>query len=195
MQYYGKITCNFYEKVLAKNRHLIEHIEKLWSSASCEMTIEQLMAVEGNMREVYYKGFDIILDNPDFIFETRTKRPPKNFLNTLISFGNSFLYTIVLSEIYNTHLDPRIGYLHSTNNRRFTLNLDVAEIFKPIIIDRTIFTLIGRRMLTIKHFDKKLSGILLKDEGKKIFMQELDERLKTTIKHKKLGKHVVTADA
>ena len=169
---------------------IINRIEGYWSTANLDMSIEQLMAIEGNIRETYYSAFDTILNNPDFIFESRTKRPPKNSLNTLISFGNTILYTTVLSEIYNTHLDPRIGYLHSTNNRRFTLNLDVAEIFKPLLIDRIIFTLIGKKMLSSKHFNNKFSGILLKDEGKKIFIQELDDRLKTTINYKKLGKQI-----
>ena len=167
-----------------------EQVERLFGSIDLNMDINAMMAVEGNIRDTYYQTFDIILDDPDFTFEKRTRRPPQNNLNTLISFGNSLLYTAVLSEIYNTHLDPRIGYLHTSNNRRFTLNLDVAEVFKPILVDRAIFTLVGKKMITPKHFDKKTGGILLKDEGKKIFIQEMEDRLKTTINHKKLGRQV-----
>lgn len=133
----------------------LQQAEQLYQRLNYNMTIEEMMALEGNIRETYFSSFDEILGNPDFAFEKRTRRPPRNYLNTLISFGNSILYTIVLSEIYNTHLDPRIGYLHTTNNRRFTLNLDIAEIFKPIIVDRTIFTLVSKNMLSAKHFDKK----------------------------------------
>lgn len=168
----------------------INAIERLFQGADPGMPVEQLLAVEGNIRGTYYAAFDIILENSEFKFCKRTKRPPQNQMNTLISFGNSLLYTAVLSEIYNTHLDPRIGYLHSTNNRRFTLNLDVAEVFKPILIDRVIFTLIGKKMLEAKHFDSKFSGIFLKDEGRKIFVQEFEERMKTTINHKKLERQV-----
>lgn len=100
------------------------------------------------------------------------------------------MYTCVLSEIYKTHLDPRIGYLHTTNNRRFTLNLDVAEIFKPIIVDRTIFTLTGRKMLSEKHFEKKAGGVILNDAGKKVFVSQFNEKLKTTLMHKSLGREV-----
>jgi CRISPR-associated protein Cas1 len=132
----------------------------------------------------------MILQNPNFTFDKRTRRPPQNYLNTLISFGNSMIYTIVLSEIYSTHLDPRIGFLHTSNQRRFTLNLDIAEIFKPLLVDRVIFTLVGKKILSTKHFDKKGNGILLKDEGRKIFIQEMDNRLKTTINHKRLGRKV-----
>lgn len=150
----------------------------------------QLMAVEGHIREQYYKTFDSILQNKDFIFGQRSRRPPQNPLNTLISFGNSIMYTLVLSEIYKTHLDPRIGFLHATNFRRFTLNLDMAEIFKPIIIDRLIFSLIDKKMITKSDFEKQLGGILLKEKGKRKFVEELDKKLQTTINHRSIGRKV-----
>lgn len=152
--------------------------------------VSQLMAVEGHMRERYYHAFDIIINNKDFRFQERTRRPPKNNLNVLISFGNSIIYTMILSEIYKTHLDPRIGFLHATNFRRFTLNLDVAEIFKPIIIDRLIFSLLDKKMITKNDFVSQAGGLLLKEKGKKIFIEELDKKMETTIKPKKLGRSV-----
>lgn len=152
--------------------------------------IDELMAIEGHAREKYYEAFDYIINDPYFVFERRTRRPPLNALNALISFGNSICYTTVLSEIYKTYLDPRIGYLHTSNFRRFSLNLDVAEIFKPIMVDRLIFTLINKKMLTKKHFIKELNGILLNEDGRKVFITELDKRLKTTVNHRHLGKSV-----
>ncbi len=169
---------------------ILGQIQELLNSLNESMDINAMMAIEGNIRETYYQAFDMILQNHDFTFDKRTRRPPQNYLNTLISFGNSMIYTAVLSEIYNTHLDPRIGFLHTSNQRRFTLNLDIAEIFKPLLVDRVIFTLVGRKALSSKHFDKKGNGILLKDEGRKIFIQEMDNRLKTTINHKRLGRKV-----
>lgn len=156
---------------------------------TCKNT-EELMGIEGNIRDTYYKGFDKIIENDKFTFEQRTRRPPQNYLNTLISFGNSILYVLVLSEIYKTHLDPRIGYLHTTNFRRFTLNLDIAEIFKPIIIDRIIFTLISKKMISENDFEKDMGGILLKEKGRKLFVQEFDDKLGTTIQHRELGRQV-----
>ncbi|MED3906273.1 type I-B CRISPR-associated endonuclease Cas1b [Geobacillus thermodenitrificans] len=153
-------------------------------------TVEQLMAAEGHIREAYYASFDAIIRHPDFVFEKRTKRPPHNRLNALISFGNSIVYTMCLSEIYKTYLDPRIGFLHSTNFRRFSLNLDIAEIFKPIIVDRLIFTLVNRNMLSHKHFEKLTDGILLNEEGRKLFVSELEKKMQTTVQHRHLGKSV-----
>jgi CRISPR-associated protein Cas1 len=185
-----KKVLNYY---LLRGKPLKEYIDKI-EEFSKELSncndINQLMAIEGNIREEYYKTFDYILDNKHFVFESRTRQPPKNRLNALISFGNSLLYNVCLSEIYHTHLDPRIGFLHSTNMRRFTLNLDVAEIFKPIIVDRTIFTLINKNMFDKEHFEQKLDGIVLNDKGRKIFVEEFDEHLRTTIQHKKLQRSV-----
>ena len=183
-------VLKYYRNRDKKIEEQIDEILNLHDSLNNQESIEQMMAIEGNIREIYYSAFDKILENKDFKFDRRSKRPPRNKLNSLISFGNSMLYTIVLSEIYNTHLDPRIGYLHSTNNRRFTLNLDVAEIFKPIIVDRTIFTLIGKNMLQEKHFESKLGGIILNEEGRKIFISQLENKLKTTVNQKELDRNV-----
>ncbi len=166
------------------------HIQELARSVDVCNTVEALMAIEGNIRDMYYKGFDEIIDNDDFKFEKRTRRPPQNYLNTLISFGNSLIYVLILSEIYKTHLDPRIGFLHATNFRRFTLNLDIAEIFKPIIIDRIIFTLIGRNMISTSDFEKDTGGVILKEKGRKTFVQEFDKKLKATVMHRELGRNV-----
>jgi CRISPR-associated protein Cas1 len=168
----------------------IDKILELESKLNGDMAIEQMMAIEGNVREVYYSAFDAILEDINFAFETRTRRPPQNKLNSMISFGNSLMYTTTLSEIYNTHLDPRIGYLHSTNNRGFTLNLDVSEIFKPLLVDRVIFTLVSKRMIQSKHFNKKIDSILLNEEGRKLFISQYEEKLQSIFMHRELGRNV-----
>lgn len=189
-----KRIIKYYRNRLSNGIEHFEYILQSLNNASFEADaagdIEELMAVEGHARERYYSTFDHIINKADFIFEKRTKQPPENRLNALISFGNSICYTTVLSEIYKTYLDPRIGYLHATNFRRFTLNLDVAEIFKPIMVDRLIFTLINKNMITKNDFDKQTGGILLSRLVGKKFITELDKRMKTTVNHRHLGRSV-----
>ena len=168
----------------------IKEIEGLQAKIAMQKRVEELMAIEGNIRDRYYSAFNEIIKDDDFSFDTRTKRPPKSKLNALISFGNSLLYVAVLSEIYKTHLDPRIGYLHTTNFRRFTLNLDVAEIFKPIIVDRAIFAMLNKQMLRENHFMKELEKVYLNEKGREIFVREFEDKLKATIKHDKLKRNV-----
>lgn len=169
----------------------INEISKYEGMLDKQETIEQVMAIEGNARQIYYSCFNDILKNPNFNFTQRSKRPPRDAINSLISFGNSIIYSITLSQIYQTQLDPRIGYLHSTNGRSFSLHLDVSEIFKPILVDRTIFSVINKKIITEKDFQKDLGGILLKESSRKIFVQELTDKLNATIQLPEL-KHRVS---
>ena len=114
--------------------------------------VPELMGIEGNIRKVYYDSWNIII-NQDIAFEKRVKNPPDNAINSLISYVNTIIYTRVLSEIYKTQLNPTISYLHEPSERRFSLCLDIAEIFKPIIADRLIFSMLNKRQITEKDFD------------------------------------------
>lgn len=180
----------YYERRGKQVGSTITHLEELGETLDSAATIEQLMAIEGNIRDAYYSSFDTIIGDSEFPFVERSKRPPGNELNALISFGNSLMYTTTLSEIYRTHLDPRIGFLHASNFRRFSLQLDVAEIFKPIIVDRVIFTLLGKRMLKKSDFEKRLNGVVLTEKGRATFVKEFEQKIMTTIKHRDLGREV-----
>ena len=118
------------------------------------------------------------------------RRPPDNEVNALISFGNGHLYTICLSEIYRTQLTPTISYLHEPGVRRFSLALDLSEIFKPLLVDRAIFRLINTGQLQDSDFDRSMNGCYLTDSGRKKYLIALEERLSATIHHRRLGRHV-----
>ena len=151
--------------------------------------ITEIMNVEGRIRSEYYSKFDEILPE-EFKMEGRSRQPPKNMINSLISFGNSMMYSTVLTEIYNTQLNPTISYLHEPFERRFSLSLDLSEIFKPIFVDRLIFYLVNKRMITKKDFNQDLNCCLLNDSGRNKFIKEYNKRLEKTIKHKDLNKKV-----
>lgn len=151
--------------------------------------IHPLMGIEGNIHQIYYQSFNEFLPK-EFAFDTRTKRPPSDPLNALISFGNTLCYTTVLSEIYKTHLNPTVSFLHEPSTKRFSLSLDIAEIFKPLLVDPLIFKLLNKRMLKKTDFQKLDNMFLLNDAGRKKFIQGWEDRLSTTIKHRKLRRQV-----
>ena len=151
--------------------------------------IPMLMGIEGNIRQRYYEAWPILI-NQEIDFEKRVKRPPDNMINSLISFVNSLIYTKTLTEIYQTQLNPTISYLHEPGERRFSLCLDISEIFKPLIGDRLIFSLLNRNQITKKSFTKELNYLHLTKDASKTIIAELEARLKTTIKHKDLGRNV-----
>ncbi len=169
--------------------NMMGQIKGLQKELSKAESVNEIMGVEGNIRKVYYSAWKEII-NQEIDFEKRVKRPPDNMINTLISFVNSLIYTTCLSEIYKTQLNPTISYLHSAGERRFSLCLDVAEIFKPLIGDRLIFSLLNKNMITEKDFEKGSNFYYLKENGRKKILKEYDERLKQTIKHKDLGREV-----
>lgn len=152
--------------------------------------IHELMACEGHIRNAYYMAWGNIVDDEFFYFDKRRKHPPGNAINALISFGNSMLYTSVLGEIYKTSLNPTISYLHEPSDRRFSLALDLAEIFKPVVVDRLIFRMINREQIGREHFVSELNFCYLSEEGRKIFVKEFNELLESTVRHKKLNRNV-----
>ncbi|GAB4377015.1 MAG: type I-B CRISPR-associated endonuclease Cas1b [Calditrichia bacterium] len=160
---------------------LIEGIQKASS-------VSELMGLEGNIRQLYYQAFNIILN--DFEMPGRSRRPPQNEVNALISFGNMMCYSSCLRAIYHTQLNPTISYLHEPGARRYSLALDLAEIFKPILVDRVIFKVLNKKMLSAQDFESTLNSCLLKEGGKKIFIKAYEERLNETIQHRSLKKKV-----
>lgn len=170
-------------------KNQIEQIQQWFEDLQTStLNIKQMMALEGNVRHVYYTSFSSIID--DFSMEGRSKQPPRNEINALISFGNMMCYTLCLDQIYHTQLNPTISFLHEPGERRYSLALDLAEIFKPILVDRLIFALLNRKQIQQKDFDKNLNYCLLKESGKKTFTKAWDEKLKETIQHRSLNKRV-----
>lgn len=167
---------------------IIDLMNKLAGQIAEAQTTEELMGVEGQIRQYYYEAFNLIIN--DFEMGNRTKQPPQNEVNALISFGNMVCYTICLRAIHQTQLNPTISYLHKPGERRYSLALDVSEIFKPILVDRVIFKVLNRKEIQEKHFDKKLNKCLLNTAGKKIFVKALEDRLNETIKHRSLHRSV-----
>ena len=151
-------------------------------------SVQELMGVEGMIRQTYYDAFNLILN--DFEMGNRTKQPPMNEVNALISFGNMMCYTLCLRAIHQTQLNPTISFLHTPGERRYSLALDIAEIFKPVIIDRVIFKVLNKKEIQEKHFDKKLNRCLLNQTGKKIFVKAVEDKLVETIKHRTLNRNV-----
>lgn len=170
------------------NEHM-SSIKRLARNLDFAENINELMGIEGNIRKTYYSAWNDIV-RQDINFEKRTKRPPDNMINTLISFINSLVYTTTLAEIYKTQLNPTISYLHEPGTKRFSLCLDVAEIFKPLIADRMIFSLLNKNIITENDFERESEGLYLKEEGKKKILREYDSRLSRTIMHKDLGREV-----
>ena len=136
-------NLQYYNRRGKDMEELIDLMKKLSSQISQTSNTEELMGIEGQIRQYYYAAFNLILN--DFEMGNRTKRPPQN---------------------------------------------DIAEIFKPILVDRVIFKVLNRKEIQEKHFDRKLNKCLLNSSGKKIFVKALEDRLQETIQHRSLKRSV-----
>ncbi len=168
----------------------VEELRELSLELYKAYSIPEIMAVEGRAKEIYYFFVDSLIEDDFFKLRKREKRPPSNPANALISFVNSMIYTTTLSEIYKTQLDPTISYLHEPSTGRFSLSLDISEIFKPLIGDSVILSLIKGRKLGKKDFDSSLSYAYLTETGRKKVVSAVKEKLDTTIMHRKLRRKV-----
>lgn len=170
LRYYEKHENGVYDES-------IKRISELIVQENNAKTINQLMLIEAQARQIYYRMFSNIIKDEQFKFTIRTKRPPRDSINACISFGNTLLYNEFLSIIWMKGLHPGIGMLHAANRRNYSLNLDFADIFKPIISDRVIFTLLNRKMISLENFEEYNKGIYLTKYGKKIFLEQFEKKL------------------
>lgn len=167
----------------------MDQIEELRKHLKDVNNVEELMGYEGNIRKIYYEAWNSIV-NQEIDFEKRVKNPPDNMINSLISFVNTLFYTKVLGEIYKTQLNPTVSYLHQPSTRRFSLSLDISEVFKPLIVDRLIFSLLNKNQITEKSFVKDFEYLRLKEDASKLIVQEFEDRLKQIITHKDLNRKI-----
>ena len=108
--------------------------------------VKELMAYEGEVWIRFCHDFQYFLPE-DFVTNKRIKRPPDDPMNALVSFGSTLLYAKMIVAICQIHLDQRISFLHEPSEGRFSLSLDISEVFKPVIVFRTIFDLVNNRKI------------------------------------------------
>ena len=141
----------------------------------------KLLILEARAKQVYYSTFNLIIKNSDFKFITRTVNPPKDAINAIMSYGYALLYGVIETSLYCSHLLPHLGIIHSQTKTENSLKYDIADIFKPVLIDRLIFRMINKKQLTINNFINKDNAVYLSKEGAVLFIEEFEETLKSTI--------------
>ncbi|WP_435195984.1 type I-B CRISPR-associated endonuclease Cas1b [Natronomonas sp. EA1] len=151
--------------------------------------IPELMGVEASIRKAYYSIFDTVLPE-EFVFDGRAYNPPNNEVNSLISFANALVYANLVSAIRATALDPAVSFLHEPGDRRYSLALDLAELFKPLLADRVIFRLVNRNQLSLEDFEAELNACLLTESGRQTFSKVFEETLERTVEHPRLKRKV-----
>lgn len=154
---------------------------------------DELMAFEGSAAKIYFGVFNqlILQQKEDFHFEERSRRPPLDRMNSLLSFFYALLTNEVVSALETVGLDPYVGFLHTERPGRPSLALDLMEELRPIFADRLALSLVNRRQVSAKGFTQKESGgILMDDETRKAVLTAWQERKQEEILHPYLKERI-----
>lgn len=146
-------------------------------------TLEEVIGIEGNCAKLYFSIFDKLITNKNFKFECRSKRPPLDPINAMLSF----IYTLATNEfaasLETVGLDSYIGFCHSLRSGRNSLACDLVEEFR-CMIERFVITLVNLKIITYKDFETQISGaVWLNDEGRKKVLTRWQEKKRTDIVH------------
>lgn len=146
-------------------------------------TIDSLRGYEGSAASIYYSTFPFVL-NETFGFKSRNKRPPKDPINSLLSFGYTLLMYHVYTAIVVVGLDPSFGYFHTVEDNRPSLALDLMEEFRPLIADQVVFDMVNHGMVKAEHFHTSDDGkypVLMNNDLRKKFIEKFEKRISTVV--------------
>lgn len=168
---------------------LKEAADQVKDSLDCVMNCKELgelRGIEGKAAVVYFSVFDemILNQKAEFFFTERNRRPPLDNMNCLLSFLYALLANDIASALMAVGLDSYVGFLHRDRPGRQSLALDMMEEFRPILADRVVLTMVNRKQVTCKAFEKKENGaVLLTDDGRKIILKAWHEHKEEMITH------------
>ena len=163
-----------------------DQLSDLISRADRCRTINSLSGVEGRGAAVYFSVLRRLIQDKEWEFTKRTRRPPRDPVNALLSFGYTVLTHNVESAIRAVGLDPYIGFLHQVAYNRPSLALDLVEEFRPIVVDSVVLRCLNNNIILPAHFTINPEGaypVLLNDDGRGLFIRELETRFNLEFKH------------
>lgn len=183
-------ACAFNVRRVIDRQLLDRPYRALEEQVESATTSEELMGAEGTFRRSAWSVMDTKL--PEWLqLHGRSRRPPRNAGNAFVSYGNGILYARCLTALRLTPLHTGIAFLHSPMERqRHSLALDLAEVFKPLFVERVLLRMVSRNQLQPKHFNVDANQASLSEEGRRLLVQTIRDDLGTSIRHRKLMRSV-----
>ena len=165
----------------------IRDIDDLIKRIAAADSLDTLLGIEGAIAAAYFGRFATLLKPRDFDsqwdFTSRNRRPPRDPVNAMLSFGYAMLAKECTVALLAEGLDPWWGLYHQPRHGRPALALDIMEPFRPAVVDSAVISAINTGMVQQSSFDASPSGCLLKPEGRKAFIRAYDARLDQLITH------------
>ncbi|WP_068088958.1 type I-C CRISPR-associated endonuclease Cas1c [Polycladidibacter stylochi] len=168
-----------------------QNLTRICNGALETCNVEELRGHEGDAARIYFSVFGKLIGQESFGFAGRSRRPPRDEVNALLSFLYVLLTADCRSALETVGLDPQMGFLHADRPGRPSLALDLMEEFRAPLADRVCLSLINRRQLSPKDFSRESSGaVYLKEESRKTVLEAWQERKRAEIKHPFIGEKV-----
>ena len=161
-------------------------LDALFASLRTSKNIDELRGYEGTSTARYFQAWAGFLP-PEFPFERRSTRPPLSPVNACISFGSTLLYNEAVAFAHAHGLDPALGTLHSTEDGRWSLALDLIEPFRPVLVEALALDLFSHQILNAKHFEPRNGGVYLNEEGRKKFFLQYERRMERQFLSESVG--------
>lgn len=177
----------------ASFQHALKRLKRIPQRLLVEVDIDRLRGLEGEAAQAYFEVYDqlVLSDSPLLRFNGRSRRPPQDGINALLSFLYTLLTHDCRSALETVGLDPAVGFLHKDRPGRPSLALDLAEEFRPLLGERLALSLINRRQLTECDFQRFDNGaVLLREEARKTVLTAYQERKREQVQHPFLGEKV-----
>ena len=142
--------------------------------------LDTIRGIEGFAARIYFAAFPLLIRNPGFHFTGRNRRPPRDPVNALLSFGYTMMTNQVISAVQAAGLDPYLGSLHETDSGRPSLACDLVEEYR-VLVDRLTLTLVNRRLLRPNDFISQDGGVRLRPAVLKVFIQAVERLFETSL--------------
>ncbi|MBT1175180.1 type I-C CRISPR-associated endonuclease Cas1 [Bifidobacterium sp. LC6] len=177
------------ERLTQQSALLKDEVGRIMASTS----VDEVRGIEGKAAKDYFFAFDdlILRDKDSFFFEQRSRRPPMDRMNALLSFTYALLTNDCVAALQGVGLDPYVGFLHVDRPGRPSLALDLMEEFRPVVADRFALTLVNTGAVRVSHFaERENGGIFLTDAGRKVVLAAWQRRKTEQITHPFLGEKI-----
>jgi CRISP-associated protein Cas1 len=172
--------------------YTVQRLRELIDAASRASSLESLLGIEGTAARLYFEAFGSMLrpaeaDRLAFDFDGRNRRPPRDPINALLSFGYSMLARDMMVTLTVVGFDPYMGFYHQPRYGRAALALDVMEEFRPLVVDSVVLSVVNTGTLVAGHFVRRGGAVSLTDAGRTIFLRAYGRRMDELVSHPVFG--------
>lgn len=182
----------------SESREIIENtigkMDLLLVNEKMTVDIDSIRGIEGRAAQLYFNTFNELIKNKEFEFKGRSRRPPLDEVNAMLSYGYAILLSRVYSALNMVGLDQYVGFMHSIKSGKPSLALDIMEELRPHMCDRFVLNLINLGIIQINMFEHRDDGVFLNNDGKRELVKYFNSKYNSIVFHKVFNENILMGD-